>query len=170
MKIVCSSRQEVDSLYSEATVRRPGSSRVSLGLSCLRGQAGLDEHPAPSRWQLLAASPSGLPRYRRVGRAVAEIRSGACQPWVLRMWRASSLGSDNPPTPLINSINPPGDGEKRPPVTAAGTHIWPAKADAETNGETENARNVGQFGTWGNGDAVNRLRGKRCREKVWLLR
>jgi hypothetical protein len=41
--------------------------------------------------------------------------------------------------PLTNSWIRPGDGEKRPPVTAAGAHIWPAMADAETNGETENA-------------------------------
>ena len=31
------------------------------------------------------------------------------------------------------------------PVTATGAHIWPAMANAETNGETENARNVGQL-------------------------
>jgi hypothetical protein len=41
--------------------------------------------------------------------------------------------------------------------------------NAETNGETENARNVGQLRTSGNGHAVNKLRGKRCRERVWLL-
>ena len=38
----------------------------------------------------------------------------------------------------------------------------------ETNGETENARNVGQLGTCGNGYAVNRPRGKRCGERFWL--
>ena len=70
--------------------------------------------------------------------------------------------------PLTHSWFPPGDGEKRPPVTAADAHIWPAMASAETNGETENARNVGQLGSWRNGYAVNKLRGKRCREWVWL--
>ena len=37
-------------------------------------------------------------------------------------------------------------------------------ANAETSGETENARNVGQLGTCGNGHAVNKLRGTRCGE------
>jgi len=55
-------------------------------------------------------------------------------------------------------------------VTATGAHVWPAMANAETNGETENARNVGQLGTCGNGYAVNKLRGNRCREGIWLLR
>ena len=41
-------------------------------------------------------------------------------------------------------------------------------ANAEANGETENARNVGQLGTCGNGYAVNKLRGKRCKDKNWL--
>jgi transposase len=40
----------------------------------------------------------------------------------------------------------------------------------ETNGEPENARNAGQIGTCGWSDAVNKLRGNRCREKSWLLR
>ncbi len=80
----------------------------------------------------------------------------------------SDLGSDNLAEPLTNSANRPGDGEKRLPVAAAGAHIWPAMADAETHGETENARNVGQMGTCGNGCAVNKLRGKRCREGNWL--
>ena len=72
--------------------------------------------------------------------------------------------------PLTHSWFPGGDGEKGPPVTAAGAHIWPTMANAETNGETENARNVGQLGTCGNGYAVNKLRGKRCEERIWLLR
>ena len=70
--------------------------------------------------------------------------------------------------PLTDSWFPGGDVEKRPPVTAAGAHVWPAMANAETNGETENARNVGQLGTWGNGDAVNKLPGKRCEGRNWL--
>jgi predicted transport protein len=40
----------------------------------------------------------------------------------------------------------------------------------ETSGEAQNARNVGQLGTWGNGDAVNKLRGNRREEGNWLLR
>jgi hypothetical protein len=48
--------------------------------------------------------------------------------------------------PLTHSWFPGGDGEKRPPVTAAGVHIWPAMANAETNGETENARKPAECG------------------------
>jgi len=87
-----------------------------------------------------------------------------------REFETSDLGSDNLAEPLTNSANRPGDGEKRPPVTATGAHIWPAMADAETNGERRNARNVGQLGTCGNGCAVNKLRGKRFGERNWLLR
>jgi hypothetical protein len=54
--------------------------------------------------------------------------------------------------------------EKRPPVTTACAHIWSTMANAETNGETESARNHGQMGTCENGYTVNKLRGKRCRE------
>ena len=70
--------------------------------------------------------------------------------------------------PLTDSWFPGGDGENGPPVTATGAHIWPAMENAETNGETGTARNVGQLGTCRNGYAVNKLRGKRCREWVWL--
>jgi hypothetical protein len=66
--------------------------------------------------------------------------------------------------PLTNSWNRAGDVEKRPPVTAMGVRTWLAMADAETNGERENARNAGQLGTCGTGCAVNKLRGKRCRK------
>ena len=45
---------------------------------------------------------------------------------------------------------------------------WPAVANVETNGETENARNVGQLGTCGSGYAVDKPRGKRCGERFWL--
>ena len=34
--------------------------------------------------------------------------------------------------PLTNPWFPGGDGEKGPPVTATGAHIWPAMANAET--------------------------------------
>ena len=63
-----------------------------------------------------------------------------------REFETSDLGSDNLAEPLTNSANQPGDGEKRPPVTAAGAHIWPARANTETNGERENARNADQLG------------------------
>ena len=63
-------------------------------------------------------------------------------------------------------MNRPGDGEKRPPVSGAGAHIWPAKPNVETNGETEDARNVGQLGTWGSGYGVNKQRGNRCGEVI----
>jgi hypothetical protein len=72
--------------------------------------------------------------------------------------------------PLTHSWFPAGDGEKRPPVTATGADFWPAMSNAETNGETQNARNHGQYGTRGRSAAVNKLRGKHCREGVWLLR
>ena len=73
--------------------------------------------------------------------------------------------------PAVNPLRfPGGDGENGPAVTATGAHIWTAMANAETNGDTENARNHGQLGSWGNGYAVNKLRGKRCREWIWLLR
>ena len=51
-------------------------------------------------------------------------------------------------------------GEKGPPVTAAGARIRPAMATAETNGETENARNHGQYGTCRRSAAVNEVRVK----------
>jgi hypothetical protein len=70
--------------------------------------------------------------------------------------------------PLTNSLFPGGDGEKRPPVTATGARTWPARPDAETNGETGNARNHGQYGTCRRSAAVNELREKRCRERGWL--
>jgi len=70
--------------------------------------------------------------------------------------------------PLTNSWFPGGDGEKGPPVTATGAHIWPAMANAETNGETENARNVGQMGSCGWRGGVNELRVNRCGERFWL--
>jgi len=53
-------------------------------------------------------------------------------------------------------------------VTATGARTWRTKPNAETNGKRENARNVGQLGTCRSGCAVNKLRGKRCREKNWL--
>jgi hypothetical protein len=79
-------------------------------------------------------------------------------------WRLYGLRLDRIAQPLTHSWFPGGDGEKRLPVAAAGAHIWRTMANAETNGETENARNVGQLGTCGNGYAVNKPRGKRCKE------
>jgi hypothetical protein len=70
--------------------------------------------------------------------------------------------------PLTDSWFPGRDGEKRPPVTAAGAHTWPAMANAETNRDTQNARNVGQMESCGSVCAVNRLRGNRREEKIWL--
>jgi hypothetical protein len=49
-----------------------------------------------------------------------------------------SLGIDNPPRQLTEFSFRFGDGEKGPPVTATGADTWPAMANAETNGETEN--------------------------------
>lgn len=84
------------------------------------------------------------------------------------LFMSSYLGYDNLAEPLTNSANRPRDGEKRSPVTATGARTWAAMADKETNGEKENARNAGQVGSCGNGCAVNKLRGKHCRERVWL--
>ena len=72
--------------------------------------------------------------------------------------------------PLTDSWFPGGDGENGLPVTATGAHIWPTMANAETNGETENARNHGQTGTCGWRGEVNELRVNRCGEGIWLLR
>ena len=72
--------------------------------------------------------------------------------------------------PLTNSCFPGGDGEKGPPVTAAGAHTWPTMQNAETNGETENARNHGQMGTCGWRGGVNELRLNRCGEWNWVLK
>ena len=69
---------------------------------------------------------------------------------------------------LTNSDNRGGDVEKRPPVTVAGVHIWPAKANTETNGERRKSSNHGQLGTCGRREGVNERRGKRCRERNWL--
>ena len=85
-------------------------------------------------------------------------------------FKLSGLRLDTFGAPLTDSWFPGGDGEKRPPVTAAGARTWPAMANAETNGETENVRNVGQLRTSGTGYAVNKLRGKPCGERNWLLR
>ena len=46
-------------------------------------------------------------------------------------------------------------------MTAAGAHIWPAMANAETNGETENAPNVGHLGICGSTCGVNNMEGNR---------
>ena len=51
-----------------------------------------------------------------------------------------------------------------------GAHAWPAMANAETNGEAENTRNHGQYGTCRRTDAVNELLVSHCIEGVWLLR
>ena len=47
-----------------------------------------------------------------------------------RRFDTSGPGSDNLSELLTNSANQPGDGEKRPLVTAAGARIWTAMANA----------------------------------------
>jgi hypothetical protein len=81
----------------------------------------------------------------------------------------SGLGSDMFGQPLTNAWFPGGDGENGPPVTATGAHIWPTMANAETNGDTGSGRNHGQYGTCRPREGVNKLRGKHCREWIWLL-
>jgi hypothetical protein len=85
---------------------------------------------------------------------------------------ASRIGEEQPDKCIAGAVDPyvlsGRDGEKRPTVNAAGAQRWPANADPKRNGETENARNVGQLGTCGRSDAVNKLRGKRCEVRVWL--
>jgi hypothetical protein len=66
-----------------------------------------------------------------------------------RSFELSGLSLDMFGQPLTDSWFPGGDGENGPPVTATGAHTWPAMANAETNGETESAQNVGQLGTCG---------------------
>ena len=138
-----------------------GRTRQRTGLEgCYKMKMALAGHSG-------AAAGNRLEKVRNLScRSLAGNRSGS-QPLTdhaARGFGTSGLGSDNLAEPLTNSANRPGDGEKRPPVTATGAHIWPAKADAETNGERENARNAGQLGAWGSGYAVNKQRGRRCRE------
>ena len=80
----------------------------------------------------------------------------------------SGLRLDTFGQPLTDSWFPARDAEKRPSVTVAGAHIWPTMANAETNGEPENAPNVGQLEACGSGYAVNKLRGTSCRDWIWL--
>jgi len=70
---------------------------------------------------------------------------------------SSGLRLDTISPPLTHSWFPPGDGEKRRPVTTVGACTWPTMANAETNGETDDARNHGQMWACGNGYAVNKL-------------
>jgi hypothetical protein len=50
-------------------------------------------------------------------------------------------------------------------VTVVGALLWHARANTATKGESGNARNAGQLGSWGKGYAVNELRGQRCQER-----
>lgn len=72
--------------------------------------------------------------------------------------------------PLTNTDNRGGDVEKRQPVTVVGAHIWPTRANTETNGERRKSRNHGQLGTCEGWGGVNELRGSRCQIKRWLIR
>ena len=72
---------------------------------------------------------------------------------------------------LTNSWFPPGDVEKPSQVTVAGALDWQAKANAETNGETERRRTSQTPASWGIAEGprpVNKLRGNRCEKIVWL--
>ena len=91
-------------------------------------------------------------------------RGASCALWLL----TAHVGSIKFAEQLTNSGFPCGDVEKRPPVTVAGAQGRRPKPSAETNGETENAQNVGQLGSCGGSDAVNELRGNRCGERNWL--
>jgi len=47
---------------------------------------------------------------------------------------------------------------------------WRAKLNTGQNGERQKSLTPAQLGTSSEGLAVNKLRGKRCRERSWLLR
>ena len=83
---------------------------------------------------------------------------------VARGFGTSWLRSGKACQQLTHSCFPVGDGEKQPPVGSADAHIWRTMANAETNRETDNARNVGQMALCRRRYAVNKLRVNRCRE------
>ncbi len=74
--------------------------------------------------------------------------------------RLSGLSLDMFRQLLTNSWFPPGDVEKPSPVTVAGALDWQAKANAETNGETENEPNPGQLGHCGGAPSRQQTAGK----------
>ena len=63
--------------------------------------------------------------------------------------------------PLTNSYNRQVRRGETASGNAAGVQSWPTKANAETNGETENAPNVGQLGSCGSTCGVNNMEGNR---------
>ena len=81
----------------------------------------------------------------------------------LQRWRSKRQGRAPIPEPLWiaagklareHGVNPVSralglEFNRLRQMIAAGAHIWRAMPNAETNGETENARNVGQLRTWG---------------------
>jgi hypothetical protein len=82
----------------------------------------------------------------------------------------SGLRLDRIVQQLTDSCFRPEMGRNGRPATGVGAHTWRTMAKAETNRERENARNVGQLRTCGNGYAVNNMQGNRCGERIWLLR
>jgi len=71
---------------------------------------------------------------------------------------------------LTNSWFGTENGRKGLPRGVSGHRVGAPTGKRETNGETRNARNHGQMGTWRRSHAVNKLRGNRCGEKNWLAR
>jgi hypothetical protein len=77
-------------------------------------------------------------------------------------------GWTTPAMLLTNSWFGPENGRKGLSRGVSGRRVGAPSGKRETNGETENARNHGQMGTWRRSRAVNKLRGKRCGKKNWL--
>ena len=116
---------------------------------------------------LLGRPPTTISAWRSTRRLVDLIDSALCrvrQLYTPRGFELSGLRLDIFGQPLTNSYNRQARRGETASGDAAGVQSWPTMKNGETNGETENARNVGQLRTCGNGYAVNKLRGNRCRE------
>src|ERR1039457_3138279 len=122
---------------------------------------------------LLGRPPTTISAWRSTRRLVDLIDSALCrvrQLYTQRGFELSGLRLDSFGQPLTNSYNRQVRRGEKASGDAAGVQSWATMKNAETKGERENARNHGQSRACGNGYAVNKLRGKRCREWVWLLR
>ena len=87
-----------------------------------------------------------------------------------RGFESSCLRLDMFGQPLTNSYNRQVRRGETASGDAAGVQSWPTMANAETNGETKNAPNVGQLGSCGNTCGVNNMEGNRRKNRNWLLR
>lgn len=78
-----------------------------------------------------------------------------------RGFEMSGLRLDIFGQPLTNSYNRQVRRGETASGNAAGVQSWSTMKNAETNGETENARNVGQLGSCGSTCGVNNMEGNR---------